>query len=173
MTPQSGKYVCQFTVYHLNNKAWLSVCSWSSHAQIPFQWPYYVPGQLSMIRILPSGHMTFMQRRLNVDATSQRCIDVVATLYRRHVYIEDIYSFTVNTKNIFIECNENISIFTSAKHEWKCKCFHYTRWKCFWCSLKKSKFSFYFIVHTSMRVSEVINNVTKHNKNVMASTLSA
>ena len=27
-------------------------------------------------------------------------------------YIEDIYSFAVNTINIFIECNENISIFT-------------------------------------------------------------
>ena len=34
---------------------------------------------------LPSGHMTFMQHRLNVDATSWRCIDVEATLYRRHV----------------------------------------------------------------------------------------
>ena len=32
-------------------------------------------------------------------------------------YREDIYSFAVNTKNIVIECNENISIFTSAKHE--------------------------------------------------------
>ena len=31
--------------------------------------------------------------------------------------IEDIYSFAVNTINIVIECNENISIFTSAKHE--------------------------------------------------------
>ena len=32
-------------------------------------------------------------------------------------YIEDIYSFAMNTINIFIKCNENISIFTSAKHE--------------------------------------------------------
>ena len=32
-------------------------------------------------------------------------------------YIEDIYSFAVNAINIVIECNENISIFTSAKHE--------------------------------------------------------
>ena len=31
--------------------------------------------------------------------------------------IEDIYSFAVNTINIVIECNESISIFTSAKHE--------------------------------------------------------
>ena len=33
----------------------------------------------------PSRHMTFIQRRLNVDATSRRCIDVEATLYRHHV----------------------------------------------------------------------------------------
>ena len=33
----------------------------------------------------PSGHMTFKQRRLNVDATSWRCIDVEATLYKREV----------------------------------------------------------------------------------------
>ena len=32
-------------------------------------------------------------------------------------YIEDIYSFAVNTINIVIEWNENISIFTSAKHK--------------------------------------------------------
>ena len=34
---------------------------------------------------LPSGHMTLIQRRLNVDATSWRCIDVEPTLYKRHV----------------------------------------------------------------------------------------
>ena len=33
------------------------------------------------------------------------------------VYIEDIHSFAVNTINIVIECNENICIFMSAKHE--------------------------------------------------------
>ena len=33
----------------------------------------------------PSRHMTFIQRRLNVDATSWRCIDVEQTLYKRHV----------------------------------------------------------------------------------------
>ena len=31
-----------------------------------------------------SGHVTFIQRRLNVDATSWRCMDVEAT-YKRHV----------------------------------------------------------------------------------------
>ena len=29
--------------------------------------------------------MTSIQRRLNVDATSWRCIDVETTLYKRHV----------------------------------------------------------------------------------------
>ena len=97
--------------------------------------------------------------------------------YPQHMFLSktwnivDIYSFTVNTINIVIEWNENISIFTSAKHEWKFECFHYTRWKCLWYSLKKSKFSFYFIVYTSMRVSDVISNVTKQNMKVMASTL--
>ena len=32
-------------------------------------------------------------------------------------YIEDIYSVTVNTINIFIECNKNIRIFTSDSSE--------------------------------------------------------
>ena len=33
----------------------------------------------------PSSHMAFIQRRLNIDATSWRCIDVEATFYKRHV----------------------------------------------------------------------------------------
>ena len=32
-----------------------------------------------------SGHATLRQRRVNVDAISWRCIDVDATLYKRHV----------------------------------------------------------------------------------------
>ena len=51
------------------------------------------------------------------------------------IYIEDIYSFAVNTINIVIECNENISIYTNAKHKWKFECFHFTRWKILWYSL--------------------------------------
>ena len=39
--------------------------------------------------------------------------------------------------------------------------------------MKKSKFSFYSIVYTPMRVSDVKTNVTKQNMNVMESTLSA
>ena len=88
-------------------------------------------------------------------------------------YIEDIYSFAVNTINIVIECNENISIFMSAKHEWKFECFHYTRWELLWYSQKKSKFSFYFIVYMTMHASDVITNITKQNMNVMVSTYSA
>ena len=34
---------------------------------------------------IPSGHMTLIQRRFNVDATSWRCIDVEPALYKRHV----------------------------------------------------------------------------------------
>ena len=111
--------------------------------------------------------------RFKIFVLTQRWNNAVLTSMQRHNVekIEDIYSFTVNTINIVIEWNENISSFTSAKHEWKFECFHYTRWKCLWYSLKKSKFSFYFIVYTSMRVSDVISNVTKQNMNVMASTL--
>ena len=100
-------------------------------------------------------------------------LDEIKVIFTPNIWISSIYSFAVNTINIVIEWNENISIFTSAKHEWKFECFHYTRWTFLWYSLKKSKFSFYFIVHTSMRVSDVISNVTKQNINVMASTLSA
>ena len=42
--------------------------------------------------------------------------------------------------------------------------------KILWYSLRKSKFSFYFIVYRPMRVSDVISNVTKQNMKVMAST---
>ena len=39
---------------------------------------------------------------------------IIQTFVSLFCYIEDIYSFSVNTINIGIECNENISIFTSA-----------------------------------------------------------
>ena len=42
---------------------------------------------------------------------------VIDTTFIFTRYIGDIYSFAVNTIHIVIECNENISIFTSAKHE--------------------------------------------------------
>ena len=81
----------------------------------------------------------------------------------RSQYIEDIYSFAVNTINIVIEYNENINlnVFITRDENY------------LWYSLKKSKFSFYFIVYRPVHVSDVINNVTKQNMNVMASTLSA
>ena len=40
---------------------------------------------MSVSSTMPSRHMTLIQRRLNVDATSWRCIDVDATLCKRHV----------------------------------------------------------------------------------------
>ena len=42
-----------------------------------------------------------------------------------------------------------------------------------WYSLKKSKFSFYFIVYMPMHTSDIINNVIKQNIKVLASTFSA
>ena len=75
-------------------------------------------------------------------------------------------------------CNENISIFTSAKHKWKFDCFHYSRWNFLWYSLKKSKFSFYFIVYTTMHASDIISNATKqkherHSVDIQCLTWSA
>ena len=32
----------------------------------------------------PSGRITFVQRRINVDVTSWRFVDIDATLHRRH-----------------------------------------------------------------------------------------
>ena len=40
---------------------------------------------LTMVRIPPSGHISFIQRRIYVDATSLRCINFNATLNKRHV----------------------------------------------------------------------------------------
>ena len=49
------------------------------------QTPFWKPDSSECKQKVPSGHMTFIQRRLNVDATQWRCIDVEATLFYRHV----------------------------------------------------------------------------------------
>ena len=47
------------------------------------------------LRSKPNPHMTLIQRRLNVDATSWRYIDVEPTLYKRHVPAgKDLTSFS-------------------------------------------------------------------------------
>ena len=63
----------------------------------------------------------------------------------------------------FHECEAQVKIWMFSLHEMKF----------LWYSLKKNKFSFYFIVYMSMRISDVISNVTTQNMNVTASTLSA
>ena len=40
-----------------------------------------------MTKCLSSGHMTFIQRRINVDAMSRRYSNINATLYKRQVPI--------------------------------------------------------------------------------------
>ena len=66
-------------------------------SRIGFYWPSYIFFVLclgrsvvrdcgfSLVSPFPSRHMTSIQRRLNVDATSWRCIDVETTLYKRHM----------------------------------------------------------------------------------------
>ena len=44
--------------------------------------------------------MTFIQRRLKVDATSQHCIDVEATLYKRHVPTGVYLSLELTSKRL-------------------------------------------------------------------------
>ena len=46
-------------------------------------------------KFLPSGHMTFIQLRVNVYATTWCCIDVDTTLYKRRVSVELISSVIV------------------------------------------------------------------------------
>ena len=41
----------------------------------------------------PSRQVTLRQRRINVDATSWRCIDVDTTLYKRHVPAGSIHIY--------------------------------------------------------------------------------
>ena len=57
--------------------------SWCIYASICFQ----TERKNIAHRVLycPSRHMTSIQRRLNVDATSWCCINVETTLYKRHV----------------------------------------------------------------------------------------
>ena len=94
------------------------------------------------------------------------CLTIIA-------YIEDIYSFAVNTINIVIECNEKHQYFHECEARVKIWMFSLHEMKILWYSLKKSKFSFYFTFYTLLHVSDVISNVTKQNMNVMASTFSA
>ena len=63
-----------------------------------------------------------------------------------------MYSFSVNTLNIFISCNENIQIFTCASHSWNCWCFHYTWWKYLWYSPQKSKYPLY--IHIQVQIND-------------------
>ena len=48
---------------------------------------------------LPSGHMTFIQSRVNVNATLWNCIDVNASFYKRHVPAGTLNRSLENTKH--------------------------------------------------------------------------
>ena len=78
------------------------------------------------IRTKPSGHMTLIQRPLNVDATSWRCIHVEPTLYKHHV--------------------------PAGKASWSFRLFHETSqmdlsyWKDVPCSRKTTLFVFFYVI---------------------------
>ena len=107
-----------------------------------------------------------------------RIINEIKCIFRKNYIftsenIKLIFSLLWAVKNIRSGTTFFLFTLMVIMHEWKFECFYYTRWKFLWYSLKKSKFSFYFIVYMPMCVSDVITNVTKQNMNVMALTLSA
>ena len=70
---------------HGKNQLWSrSECAASCTFQ-DIRYSYTVLEQRKLNCILPIGHMTFIQRRINVDTTSWRFISINAKLYKRHV----------------------------------------------------------------------------------------
>ena len=53
------------------------------------QWSYADVYVSLQVNTQPNGHMTFIQRLINVDATSWLCSDVNAMLYKHHVPAEN------------------------------------------------------------------------------------
>ena len=84
----------------------VSCCNLSNHLTFTTFWTVSADDKLIMIFFI------VLEKAL--------IFHIKAYFLGKQQYIEDIYSFVVNTKenalNIFIECNENISIFMSAKH---------------------------------------------------------
>ena len=75
----SAEVVWRIWLSVLNVSFVYSLCiSLQAHIQCFNQW-------VTLLVIHPSKHMTLIQPRLNVDATSWRCIDVELTLHKRHV----------------------------------------------------------------------------------------
>ena len=77
-----------------------------------------ITGQ-TLIRLSnPSWDMTSIQRRLNVDATSWRCIDVETTLYECHMpaWMETVRFFTSYSNALFILVLVLTSRVSSARH---------------------------------------------------------
>ena len=62
-------------------------------------------------------HVQIILCRYSLESPHQGNSNVPTFLTLVEKYIKAIYSFSVNTINIVIECNENISIFTSATHK--------------------------------------------------------
>ena len=80
--------------------------------------------QTEHVNIMPESDMRHVPNNVILLVPLEVCASCISWLsslnflFKFEVkYIEDIYSFAVNTINIVIECNENISVITSAKHE--------------------------------------------------------
>ena len=57
----------------------------------------------------------FCRRELILRNLPSNTIRYSTIIHSREKYIEDIYSFAVNTINIVIECNENIIVFSRMR----------------------------------------------------------
>ena len=97
--------------------------SFTCHMITVLYWCYYLYNNI--ISSVNCSQLPGACRYITCSTTLSALIAVncLARVVILNDYIEDIYSFSVNTINIVIEWNENISIFTSSKHEWNLNVF--------------------------------------------------
>ena len=69
------------------------------------------------LSLLPSGHMASIQRHLNVDATSWRCIDIEVTLYRRHDVAATLRWRCINVMCLF-GMDAHIRSYVFSRYDW-------------------------------------------------------
>ena len=103
------------------------------------------------------GHLDFFKKQIYnfIHSATSSCF-VSQTIFKKQIY-RGYLLFWGEYQIYFIECVENIRIFMRAQHEWKFRCFQLTRWNIFGIHLKKSKFSFYFILFRRFTVYQFVN----------------
>ena len=64
----------------------------------------------------PCKHMTLIQRLLNVDATSWRCIDVGPTLFKRHVPAGSLAATQLQVSYSAMDCELLVALDTASEN---------------------------------------------------------